>query len=511
MTTQDILLPEIGEGVMEGEIVEWFFEEGDRVQKDAALVSVLTDKATVEIPCPSEGILKQILLKTGESAIVGGTIAKIDTSDSATSESAPKTAPASQPFLLPEIGEGVMEGELVEWHVAVGDSVKKDQLLFQILTDKATVEITSPYEGTVEHIHVAAGETALVGQPVMAFGTSSVSAPRAEQAPKNPAMPRPKTEKPEQKSEAVGKVSSPSDVVLTQRNLGRALASPAVRRKAREMGIELNTIAGTGPSNRITMADLDRRDSLPAANLQVSKEPAGTGWSLESKRVPIKGLRKAIFENMALSKSTVPHFTYVEEIEMDALMAMRKDLKEDAREMGVSLSFMPFIMKATMLTLRHFPIANATVDEEKREIVYQSDIHLGMATATERGLMVPVIKNATQYGLFELGRKVADLSEKARSLRASMDEVTGSTFTITSLGKLGGVVATPIINYPEVGILGIYEIKERAVVRDGQIVIRNMMNVSGTFDHRIIDGDLGAAFIQRLKSYLEAPARLLVL
>jgi pyruvate/2-oxoglutarate dehydrogenase complex dihydrolipoamide acyltransferase (E2) component len=502
MSQQEFKLPEIGEGVIEGEIVEWHIEAGGAISKDQVAVSVLTDKATVEIACPLNGTLAVILKKSGETINVGEPLALVE---DGVQEKEPRNEPPSvshekkdlekgiTAFVLPEIGEGVMEGELLQWFVSEGDPIVKDQNLFSILTDKATLEITSPFNGHVSNIKIAPGDTVMVGKEVMSIETSDIK-------PGNMVKP---VEFLSPKEESSVPVSTRSDTI--------PLASPAVRKKARELGFLLTDIQGTGKNNRITMPDLIHfsKHKKLAIPIPEKVEPVPESTS-PGKREPIKGLRKAIFTTMTLAKRMVPHFTYVEEVEMDALMAMRSDLQQDASDKGVSLSFLPFIVVAVTKALVKFPMINVSVDETRHDIVFHPEIHLGIATSTPRGLMVPVVKHTTRKSLFQLSAEIAELSTKARTLKAGLEDLSGSTFTITSLGKLGGLLATPIINYPEAGILGIHEIKERAVVRNGHITIRKMMNLAGSFDHRIIDGDVGAAFIQEVRTLLEHPARLLV-
>lgn len=502
MSQQEFKLPEIGEGVIEGEIVEWHIVAGDTVSKDQVTVSVLTDKATVEIACPLNGTLAVILKKAGETIAVGEPLALVEdgveekegrNESSSISHEKKKTKKHITPFVLPEIGEGVMEGELLQWFVSEGDPIEKDQNLFSILTDKATLEITSPFKGHVSELKIAPGETAMVGKAVMSIETSDIK-PGNTDKPLESMSPKPASSVP---------VGLGSDTI--------PLASPAVRKKARELGILLKNIHGTGKNNRITMPDLIHFSEQKKLAIPIpEKLEPGPGNKSPGKREPIKGLRKAIFTNMTLSKRIVPHFTYVEEVEMDALMAMRSDLKQNASDKGVSLSFLPFVVVAVTKALVKFPMINVSVDETQHEIVFHPEIHLGIATSTPRGLMVPVVKHTTRKSLFQLAAEISELSTKARALKAGLEDLSGSTFTITSLGKLGGLLATPIINYPEAGILGIHEIKDRAVVRNGQITIRKMMNLAGSFDHRIIDGDVGAAFIQEVRALLEHPARLLV-
>jgi pyruvate/2-oxoglutarate dehydrogenase complex dihydrolipoamide acyltransferase (E2) component len=540
-------LPEIGEGVMEGEIVEWHVAEGDSVNPDQPLVSVLTDKATVEITADFEGTITSLGAEPGDMVDVGAPLlsysgdAAEDDNKESKSDKKEEKAPANAgqasssdsgsgdviDFPLPEIGEGVMEGELVEWHVAEGDEVSDDQPIASVLTDKATVEITAPQEGVIESLLAEAGDILEVGAPIMKLKVaSSGGESKSEESTSKSAEPEKKAEK---KEKAPSKVSESSDAgeVDPKDNpsitaFGTPLATPAVRRFASQKGIDLSRVKGSGPKHRITREDVERviagggqkandskSESKPAAAPQKPK-PAKVDAVEGDRREKIRGLRKAIYNSMTISKSTIPHFTYVDEVEMDNLMALRTSVKEDAAEEGVKITYLPFIVKAVCLALKKFPIMNTSVDDEAGEIVYKNRYNVGIATATERGLTVPVLKDADKKPIMQVASEMNEIIDRARKLRSTTDDLADGTFTITSLGRLGGILATPIINHPQTSILGIHNMVERPVVRNGEIVIRNMMNISLSFDHRVIDGDVGATFAQEVKRYLENPGKIML-
>ncbi|MCB1052881.1 MAG: 2-oxo acid dehydrogenase subunit E2 [Acidobacteria bacterium] len=515
-------LPDIGEGVMEGEIIEWHIQPGDQVQEDQPLVSVLTDKATVEIAAPKAGSIEKILVAPGDVVKVGQVLLHFSGASAAAAKTndSPAPAPATNAqtqspsgsgqeilFPLPEIGEGVMEGELVEWHVAAGAQVHADQPILSMLTDKATVEITAPADGTVVAILAQPGDVVKVGGALMRFKTESTGIKAAE-APKAESKPAP-TQAATAAPKTTPTTSAPKDNPSISA-FGTPLATPAVRRLASQKGIDLAQVVGSGPHHRITREDVEQfgtRPSTPSAPAAAKHSvPVSEGETREK----IRGLRKAIYLNMAKAKQTVPHFTYVEEIEMDKLVALRDTLKMEAEQAGAKLTYLPFIAKACALAFKKFPIINASVDDVNEEIVFKHDVNIGIATATQAGLMVPVVQDVKHKTVIQIGKEIAELSDRARSRKSSPADLAGGTFTITSLGKLGGLLATPIINHPEVAIFGVHNIVDRAVVRDGQIVIRKMMNVAVAFDHRVIDGDVGAAFVQEVKGYLEEPNRFLL-
>lgn len=544
---QEFKLPEIGEGVVEGEIVEWHVAVGDEVQPDQPVVAMLTDKATVEITADFHGRIAKLHGEVNDLVEVGsvlisyeaeGSESKAEETPEKKEKEAPKNAGQADSdqeaadgeeveFPLPEIGEGVMEGEIVEWHVGEGDPVSHDQPIASVLTDKATVEITSPYDGKVVAIHHGSGDIVQVGDKLMTIAVEGGSGDAKPAASKSTSAPAEKADKParEKKTDSAAASSAASQVseVDPKDNpsisaFGTPLATPAVRRFASQKGVDLTRVKGSGPNHRITREDVER--ALSGAKSVSSEEKAASSapkvqaadlqLSGEERREKIRGLRKAIYNSMTRSKTIVPHFTYVDEVEMDKLIELRSGLKGAAEKEGIKLTYLPFIAKAIVLALKKFPIMNAVVDDEAGEIVYKPDYNIGIATATKAGLTVPVCKNVDRKTILEVASEVAELSDRARNQRSTMDDISGGTFTITSLGRLGGLFATPIINHPEVGILGIHNLQERAVVRNGQIVIRQMMNISLSFDHRVVDGDVGATFAQEVKGYLEEPGKLLL-
>jgi pyruvate dehydrogenase E2 component (dihydrolipoamide acetyltransferase) len=411
-------------------------------------------------------------------------------------------------FILPDIGEGVVEAEVVRWLVHEGEDLAEDQPMVELMTDKATVQIPSPKQGRVLRLEVEEGKIALVGKPLIVLDVSGATGAVALSKGGNG------------HARSAGTISAgPSAMTAPTGSpsleAGRVLAAPATRRLARELGVDLRSVVGTGPSGRVTSDDVraaggPHAGARPATATSPLARPSDAAarppvTSVADERIPLRGLRRKIAQKMQQSKNTAAHFTYVDEVDMTELVALRERSRRAAEERGVRLTYLPFIAKAVVAALRRFPMLNATLDDEKGEIVVRRSYHLGIAVATDDGLIVPVLRDADQKNLFELGREIDALGEKARTGKLAPGEASGSTFTITSLGKLGGLFATPIINHPEVAILGVHEIKKRPVVVEGQIVIRDIMLLSVSFDHRLIDGHVGAAFAQQVKSYLEDP------
>jgi pyruvate dehydrogenase E2 component (dihydrolipoamide acetyltransferase) len=393
-------------------------------------------------------------------------------------------------FELPEVGEGVVEAEVVSWNVRVGDMVEVDQPLCEITTDKAQLEISSPKAGRILRLHGQPGDIIKVHAPLVEIDTDGAGAPIPVPAPQAAPTPKP----------------APAPAAPS----GPTKATPAVRREARELGIDIHAVAGTGPGGRVTRDDLQGFDSapepvLPAALPQAQVVPSGA-----EERIKILGVRRKIAEQMRRSKDTAAHFTYVEEVDCTELVELRQRMKKAAADRGIKLTYLPIIMKATSLVLRDFPNLNAVMDEEKLELVVKGDHNIGLSVDTPNGLYVPVLRNVEQKSILQLAAEMADLSDRTRAGKAKLDELRGGTFTMTSVGSIGGVLATPILNIPEVAILGVNAIREQAVVRGGQIVIRPMMYLSPSFDHRVIDGAVGARFVAALKDVLEHPEKILM-
>ena len=416
-------------------------------------------------------------------------------------------------FKLPDIGEGVVEGEVVQWHVSVGDSVSEDDPIVDVMTDKATVTIPSPVSGVISSLSGDVGDMIAVGSSLMEIdsegGGGSPSAEDTEERepvsdpdpPKAP-EPAPAPKAPEPAPAPKAPEYAPSEI---QTHTGRVLASPAVRKRARENDVDLSNVRGSGPAGRIRHADLD---AFIAAGGAVSGAPP-MAYSLKRTEVtPVKvvGLRRKISEQMSLSKSRIPHFSYFEEVDITELENLRQILNSTRDETQPKLTYLPFIMIALAKIMPDHPECNAHFDDEAGVVNRNAAVNLGIATQTDRGLYVPVVKHVESMDIWKTAYEMQRVSGSARDGSASLDELTGSTFTITSLGREGGLGATPIINHPEVAILGVHKAREMPVARDGAVVIRRIMNLSSAFDHRVVDGADGASLIQHLKRMLENPA-----
>ena len=411
-------------------------------------------------------------------------------------------------FKLPDIGEGVVEGEVVEWMVAVGDTVKEDDPILSVMTDKATVEIPSPTDGVVKSIVGEPGTILAVGQVCIEFETDGEGTP-VEEAPEpvdevveEAPAPEPEPVKEEVAPAPPAPAPAPTPVVVAAPG-ARPLASPAVRQRARESGIDLTTVSGSGPAGRITHGDLD---SWKAAGSPVAAAGPARTAQTGTTEVPVIGLRRKISESMTASYTTIPHFSYFEEVDITHLDELRVHLNSTRTDGQPKLTYLPFIMQALVKALGENPVCNALFDDDKGVVTRHDAVHLGIATQTDRGLYVPVVKHVEAQDIWQSASEMQRVSQAARDGTAGLDELTGSTFTITSLGRMGGLGATPIINKPEVGILGVHNAVDTPVVRNGQIVIRKMLRLSSSWDHRVVDGWDGAMLVQRLKTLLENPA-----
>ncbi len=402
---------------------------------------------------------------------------------------------ATYVFKLPDIGEGVVEAEIAAWHVAVGDTVAEDQHLVDVMTEKATVEITSPVAGVVQSITGKAGDRIPVGSDLIAFETDVAA------VEKKPAMAE---AKPAPAPTLVEPAPAPKATPVTSHR-GRPLASPAVRLRALEKDIDLSNVPGSGPAGRITHADLDAFIA-GGGRLAVS---GGRQKRTTVTEVPIIGLRRKIAERLQLAKRNIPHITYVEEVDITALEDLRQHLNAQHADRP-KLTLLPFLMLALVKALRRVPQANAHYDEAGGKLLQYDAVHIGVATQTDAGLKVPVVKHVEALDLWQAAAELARLSAAARDNTAKAEDLSGSTITISSLGKLGGIVSTPIVNMPEVAIIGVNNAVDRPVVRNGQIVIRRMMNLSSSFDHRIIDGSDAANLVQEIKGLLEQPAAIFI-
>ena len=464
-------------------------------------------------------------------------------------------------FKLPDIGEGVTEGEIVAWLIKAGDIVKEDQPMIEVMTDKATVTITSPKAGRVVETVGAPGTVVAVHSVLVVFELdASVTAASDKAASAGAGNGAPNghgngtnggAAKSEPAATAVGDIKEhlpgmggPSgasrggggpalgaggDTGLVAGYFNeKPLATPATRKLARDMEIDLRSVPPTGPQGRVTKVDVETFKKAPpqgGASVGVATSRAGgsTGplqvqgrdpikitapAGAVEERVPFAGVRRKIAQKMAQSVHTAAHFTFVEECDCTSLKALRKRLQPSAQAQGVKLTFLPFIVKAVVAALKKRPILNSALDESTNELVYRKYYNIGIAASTEAGLIVPVVKDADRKSLIEVAREIERVATDAKNGKSRMEDLQGSTFTITSLGADGGLFATPIINFPEVGILGVHQIKQKPVVKDGQIVIGDVMLLSLSFDHRIVDGHVGAAFAYEIIRYLEDPDRL---
>lgn len=590
-------LPDIGEGLVEGEIVKWFVKVGETVAEHQPIAAVLTDKAEVEIPSPKAGKIVALHGRPGEKIKVHSPLATIEVGGAAAEApkqketvavknavAAPKapqasaTALAERPaasgagtfvFNLPDIGEGLVEGELVKWFVKEGAKVEENQPIAAVLTDKAEVEIPSPKTGTITKLHAKPGEKVKVHSPLVTYGgvrgsvgtsTQSVTtdSPKAAAAPAATRPSKPASEvlatpmvRKMAKDQGIdlGQVqgTGPDGRVLATDLAGftaggsaavtpsrggsydnsKANATPAVKKLATDLGVDLSRITGTGPGGRISETDVRAKAPLapaaPTATATTRQEPVlastastGSGYAPVSiarqngdTTVPFSGIRRKIAEKMQQSKRTVAHVTHVDECDMTAVLALRESLKPEAAKKGIKLTFLPFIVRALSKALSEFPMFNSSLDEAAGEIVVKRRHNVGIAVAAPQGLVVPNIKAAQDKDIWALAVEISTLAEKVRAKTIEVSNLQDGTVTITNIGPIGGLFATPIVNHPEVAILGLMKLGKRPVVRDGKVVARDIMNLVLSFDHRIVDGADAASFMNTIIKHLENPQTLL--
>jgi len=420
---------------------------------------------------------------------------------------------------MPDIGEGIAEVELVKWYVAVGDEVGEDQTLADVMTDKAMVEIPSPVMGRVVALGGEPGQVLAVGAELIRLEVAgdgnlreaSRSAP-VEPTPAPAAAPKAEAPKPDPApapSRPASEVHRDDDRAVPRPTPGSPpLASPAVRQHAWDLGIELRFVTGTGPGGRILHGDLEAYVQQRDAGLPPATGGGGLAKRSGEERIPLIGLRRKIAEKMQAAKRHIPHFTYVEELDVTELEALRATLNQRWQGRRAHLTLLPFLARALVVAVRDFPQMNARFDEESSTLTRYGAVHLGIATQGEQGLAVPVVRHAETLDLWGCAQEVARLATAVRAGKASRDELSGSTITLSSLGPLGGIASTPIINHPEVAIIGVNRIVERPAFRHGLVVPRKLMNLSASFDHRLIDGQDAASFIQAVRQLLEQPATL---
>ncbi len=417
-------------------------------------------------------------------------------------------------FKLPDVGEGIHEGEIVKFHVQEGDTVKEDDVLAEVQTDKAVVEIPVPLDGTVLKLNAKEGEVLEVGSVLAVFDTGD------EEAPEQPESQEEEKAAPPVEKETAAATPAPSGKGKSGKQV---LAMPSVRKKARELGIDITLVEGTGKNGRVTFADLETFQSggaEPAEETSAvtesqgepteAKKPAPLSREEDEERIPLRGMRRTIAKRMAQSVYTAPHVTVMDEVDASELIELRKWAKPMAEQREIKLTYLPFIIKALTAALQEFPYLNASLDEENEQIIIKKHYHMGIATATEDGLVVPVIRDVDRKSIFQLAKEIKDVTTRTRDRKAGVEELKGSTFSITNIGSFGGQFFTPIINYPEVAIFGMGKMADRPVAVDGEVVVRPIMNVSLSIDHRLIDGDVAARFLNRVKELLESPKLLMM-
>ncbi|HET9999781.1 MAG TPA: dihydrolipoamide acetyltransferase family protein [Ktedonobacteraceae bacterium] len=417
---------------------------------------------------------------------------------------------------LADLGEGMHEAEVVEWLVKVGDTVKLDQTVVKVETDKAIVEIPAPVAGRVSEIRVPNGQTAKVGEVLVVFdapATSSNGDSTASAKGANTTATMAQAATPSTPATSTTQSATPKP---------RVLAAPAVRKLAFELGIDLEQVAPSNPNGRVSLEDVkayaEKAKSTPVGTRFIASETPSLPTkpstveqsSVQDERQPLTGLRKRVAEHMERSWRIIPHATAFGEVDATSLVALRDALKPGAEKRGIRLTYMPLLIKLLLPVLKEFPIFNASLDEERREIIYKRSYHIGIAAATPDGLLVPVLRNADRLTLLEIAANVDRLIEGAKQRTLTLPEVSGSTFTLNNVGSFGGSTGTPIINHPEVAILAVGRIEDKAIVEHGAVIVRPVMPLALSFDHRLIDGALSGAFMSRFKELVERPQQLML-
>lgn len=547
MSTLEFPLPDIGEGVHEGEIVRWIVAEGATVEEDEPVVEVMTDKATVEIPAPASGVLSSHRFAEGDVANVGDVIFVIEQGGGAAPAAAAVAEVPAAPaaggsmfeFPLPDIGEGVHEGEIVRWIVEEGGTVVEDEPVVEVMTDKATVEIPAPVSGVLAKVNVAEGETANVGDIIFVIATGSgggtaapVTAPAAGSTASAGSSAAPVT----------SATAAPAAVIPADPTR-KVLAAPATRRLAREMGVDLTTVIGSGPKGRVKPEDVRAAHAVPAipAAAAVAAPPVAAPAVMaapapvaapaaapsapavkplpsypqvlgarEVEEIPFRGIRRKTAEAMSRSKFTATHFSLIEEVDCTDMVAARTRAKVVGERHGVKITYMGYIMKATAMALTEFPQLNAELDEERGVIVQKKYVNLGIAVDTPNGLVVPVIHDAHIKSIMQLSIDLMEIAGRAREGKLKPADFADSTFSISNAGNIGGILATPIINFPEVAIMGVHTMRKMPRCKGDDIVAAMVMNLSISIDHRLVDGADGARFMVRVRELLEDPSLMLL-
>ena len=520
----DFILPDIGEGIVECELVEWLVAEGDVIAEDQPVADVMTDKALVQIPAMHSGVVDKLYYAKGEIAKVHQPLFAMTPAGESVPAAAENVvhAPAAEPavestatasttqiedFILPDIGEGIVECELVEWLVAEGDVIEEDQPIADVMTDKALVQIPAMHKGKVVKLYYAKGEIAKVHSPLFAVeiaATGQAVATAVAEAPKVPVA-QAATAKPAATKAPVAPTNTAVAKVVNE----KAIASPAVRRVARELNVNIHQVPGSGKKGRVYKEDVVAFNEAPAVSTAVA---VATETVTGNTRVePIRGIKAVMAKAMVNSVSTIPHFTYCEEIDMTNLIKLRSELKEVYAKQDIKLTMMPFFMKAMSLALKQFPLVNTQVNEDCTELTYFDDHNIGMAVDSKVGLLVPNVKQVQTKSILDLAADITRLTNDARSGRVPAADLKGGTITISNIGAIGGTVATPIINKPESAIVALGKLQKLPRFNDkGEVEARSIMQVSWSGDHRTIDGGTIARFCNLWKSFLEEPSNMLV-
>ena len=409
-------------------------------------------------------------------------------------------------FKLPDLGEGTVESEIAEWFIAVGDQVTEEDVVGTMMTDKAAVELSSPVSGKVVKLAGEPGDIVAVGAPLVVFETDARPAEQPAQAKEEQPAEPPSEPAPVRAAAAAAAAAAAPLAQEATLDRKRVMTSPAIRRRAKELGVDISLVPGSGPGGRITRTDFDQYIKRQAAAGGSAAAPAAAAQTPATTEVKVIGLRRIIAERMSEAKREIPHFAYVEEIDITELEALRKHLNGKQTDPAQRLTLLPFLGLALIRALRDFPQCNTTYDKARNVLIRHGAVNLGVATQTPDGLKVPVVHNAQSMSIDALAAEIRRVSQAAKDNSAKKEELGGSTITITSLGKLGGIVSTPVINQPEVAIIGVNRAVERPVVMNGQVAVRLMMNLSSSFDHRFVDGYDAAAMIQSIKNMLEHPA-----
>ena len=531
-------MPDIGEGIAEGEIVKIDIKVGDTIQEDDILFEVQNDKSVEEIPSPVSGKVLEVRVQEGTVARVGDIIVVID-DGSGPAEAAPAASPAASApaapaapaagvfqFKLPDIGEGIAEGEIVKIDVKVGDTIAEDDILFEVQNDKSVEEIPSPVSGTITAVLVSEGTVARVGDVIVEIAAEGVAPVAAPSAPAAPAASPAPAAAPAQPT-GVPAASNPGKLVL---------AMPSVRQYAREKGVDITAVVPTGKGGRVTREDIDNFGGAPVAAPAVEAAPAAqavapasapaapaapaakpepakpfVGSAEREERVKLTPMRKAISKAMVNSKHTAPHVTLHDQVEVSKLWDHRKKFKDVAAAQGTKLTFLPYVVKALAVAMKKYPVLNASIDDATQEIVYKNYINIGIATDTDLGLFVPNIKDANTKSMFGIADEINALAAKAHEGKLTAADMGHGTITISNIGSVGGGWFTPVINYPEVAILGVGTIVREPVINENdEIVIGRNMKLSLSFDHRIVDGATAQKAMNELKRLLADPELLLM-